>query len=504
MGEALEQLRDRLGEIADLMAASEMVLWDQQIYMPRGGGPAHTIQLARLELLIQQEYSSDDLGSLLEGAGREVAGHPLDSDEASLVRVAKREYDRRRRIPPKWSGEFARVLSVSRQVWERARDTSDFELFRPHLERVVAMIREYANFFAPYDSPYDPVLDNFEPGLKTAKLLEIYATLRPALRELLGRIQAHAEVVPDPPQGDFNEREQWNLGIEVLHRMGFDFERGRQDCSAHPFTTALSPSDVRITTQIHRDLLTSALLSTIHEGGHGLYEQGVDPGLARTPLAGGASTAMHESQSRLWENMVGRSRSFWRYFLPALKFHFPQLEALSAEGFYRAMNRVTPSCLRTEADEVTYQLHVILRFELERGLLDGSLAVKDLPGAWNEGMRQDLGVLPPNDAQGVLQDGHWSSGDFGYFPCYTVGDLISVQIFNEALAQEPQISNEIESGNFLPLLSWLRENIYKHGAKFEAEELVRRVTGLPIQVQPYLRYLQSKFGDIYGFAAPTA
>lgn len=503
MGEALDHLRERLGEIADLMAASEVVLWDQQTYMPPGGSHTHSLQLAQLELLIQQKYSSEELGALLDAAARETAGEPQDSDPASLVRVTRREYHRRRRIPAEWAGEYARVLSVSRQIWERARDTDNFALFQPHLERVVAMVREYAGFFAPFDSPYDPLLEAYEPGLKTARLREIYAALRPALGDLLGRIRDCPDAVSDPLQGAFDEGQQWELGMDVLRRMGFDFDRGRQDLTAHPFTTALSPSDVRITTHLHRDLLLSALLSSIHEGGHGLYEQGVDPGLARTPLASGASTAMHESQSRLWENMVGRSRPFCKYLLPTLQSRFPQLGALSAEDFYRAANVVTPSCLRVEADEVTYQFHVMLRFDLERALLDGSLAVKDLPGVWNERMQQDLGILPPNDALGVLQDGHWASGDFGYFPCYTIGDLICVQVFNQALEHDPQIPGELESGTLLPLHSWLRENIYRHGAKFEAEELVRRITGLPIQVAPYLGYLQSKFADIYGFAAPN-
>ncbi len=500
MGQALELLKARLGEVADLGAASEVLLWDQQIYMPPGGGPWRSAQLAGLELLIHQKSTSDELGSLLEAADQEVAGRHPDSDEASLVRVTRREYSRRRRIPSAWAGEFARVTSLAQQVWERARDTNDFALFRPHLERIVAMRREYASFFAPHASPYDPLLDSYEPGLKTAKLLEVYAVLRPALRDLLGEISAHAGAVTDTPiQGNFDERAQWDLGIEVLQRMGFDFKHGRQDLAAHPFTTSFSPSDVRITTRLHRDLLTSALLSSIHEGGHGLYEQGVDPGLARTPLAAGASTAMHESQSRLWENLVGRSRPFWRFFFPTLQTHFPQLHALPLEGFYRAINKVTPSCLRVEADEVTYQLHVMLRFELELALLEGSLQVKDLPGAWNERMQQELGITPLNDAQGALQDGHWASGDFGYFPCYTIGDLISVQIFDRALEQEPQIPREIEGGNLVPLLAWLRENVYKHGAKFEAEELVTRITGRPTQAQPYLRYLRTKFGEIYGF-----
>jgi carboxypeptidase Taq len=415
--------------------------------------------------------------------------------------VTRRDYRRERQVPAQWVAEFARVTSTALLAWQDARGASDFARFQPHLERIVAMRREYAGFFAPYASIYDPLLDTYEPGMKTAEVRVVFATLRPPLVALVQKVGEHAGAVDDSClKGDFDELAQWDLGLQVLRRIGYDFDRGRQDRSAHPFTTAFSRDDVRITTRVLRQLAVSSLFSSIHEGGHALYEQGIDPALARTPLGSGTSLGIHESQSRLWENLIGRSFPFWKVFYPAFQSHFPQMRAVPLEQFYRAINKVTPSPIRVEADEVTYNLHVMLRFELELALLEGELAVRDLPAAWNDRTREFLGILPPDDAQGVLQDIHWSMGDLGYFPTYTLGNLVSVLLYDCALEQKPSLGRELEQGEYSGFLGWLRENVHRHGAKFEPLELLRRVTGGGLRAEPYLEYLTHKYGEIYGFS----
>jgi carboxypeptidase Taq len=500
MGNAVNELKAHLGEVADLSTAGAVLEWDQLTYMPRGGAEARAQALATLAGLAHEKLISERTGELLDAAGGETSSLGVDTDEARLVRVTRREYDRQRRVPTTWVGEFARVTSTATTVWEKAKTSSDFALFRPHLERIVAMRREYVEFFAPYDSVYDPLLDGFEPGMKTAEVAAVFSVLRPALVDLVQKIAQRAGAVDDRcMQGDFDEARQWDFGVEVLKRLGYDFNRGRQDRSAHPFTTSFSPDDVRITTRFHRDLVTSSLMSTVHEGGHALYEQGIAPALARTPLGGGASLGMHESQSRMWENLIGRSRPFWKVFYPLFQKTFTEFARVPLETFYRALNKVTPSLIRVEADEVTYNLHIMLRFELELALLRGDLAVKDLPAVWNQKMKDYLGILPPDDARGVLQDVHWSGGSMGYFPTYSLGNLMSVQLLNAALAQSRSLASDLERGEYASLLTWLRENVHRHGAKFESPELLRRITGETLTPQPYIQYLKSKFGEIYGF-----
>jgi carboxypeptidase Taq len=500
MTNALVELKAHLGEVADLSAAGAVLEWDQRTYMPSGGANARAQALATLAGLAHEKMISQRTGDLLDSAAGETSATDPDSDDARLVRVTRREYERQRRVPTAWVGEFTRVSSTATGVWEKAKPSSDFALFRPHLERIVAMRREYVEFFAPYDSIYDPLLDGFEPGMKTAEVAAVFSVLRPALVDLVQKIAERAGAVDDRClQGDFDEASQCDFGVQVLKRLGYDFDRGRQDRSAHPFTTSFSPDDVRITTRFHRDLIASALMSTVHEGGHALYYQGIDPALARTPLAGGASHGMHESQSRMWENLIGRSRPFWKVFYPQFQRTFGEFAKVPLETFYRALNKVTPSLIRVEADEVTYNLHILLRFELELALLQGDLAVKDLPGVWNQKMKDYLGILPPDDAHGVLQDVHWSDGSMGYFPTYSLGNVISVQLFNAALAQSRSLANDLDRGEYGSLLGWLRENVHRHGAKFESPELLQRITGEALTPQPYIQYLKTKFGEIYGF-----
>ena len=498
MEEKLKQLKELLGEVADLRAASSVLGWDQQVNMPEGGAEDRGEQIATLENILHQKATSDEIGKLLDDLERYQDQLDSDSDDARLIKVTRREYDKQTKVPPEYVSEFARVSTVAQSVWEKAKATADFEKFRPHLEKLVDLRRQYAEFFKPWDHVYDPLLDDFEPGMKTAEVQEIFNKLRPEQVELIRKISEKDQVEKSFLELNYPEKKQWDFGVEVISKFGYDWNHGRQDKSAHPFTTSFGLNDVRITTRFKEDYLPTAMFGTMHECGHALYEQGVDKKLNRTPLADGASMAVHESQSRMWENLIGRSRPFWKYFFPRLKETFPsQLGNVDQDTFYKGINAVEPSLIRVEADEATYNLHIMLRLEIEIALMEGSLEAKDAPEVWNEKFKEYLGIIPPDDAQGVLQDIHWSFGGFGYFPTYALGNLVSVQIWEKMEQDLPDIDDQIEQAKFDEILGWLRDNVHAHGAKFEPQELVQKVTGSKITPEPYIRYLQSKFGEIY-------
>ncbi len=498
MEEKLKQLKELLGEVADLRAASSVLGWDQQVNMPEGGAEDRGEQIATLENILHQKATSDEIGKLLDDLERYQDQLNSDSDDARLIKVTRREYDKQTKVPPEYVSEFARVSTVAQSVWEKAKATADFEEFRPHLEKLVDLRRQYAEFFKPWDHVYDPLLDDFEPGMKTAEVQEIFNKLRPEQVELIRKISEKDQVEKSFLELNYPEKKQWDFGVGVISKFGYDWNHGRQDKSAHPFTTSFGLNDVRITTRFKEDYLPTAMFGTMHECGHALYEQGVDKKLNRTPLADGASMAVHESQSRMWENLIGRSRPFWKYFFPRLKETFPsQLGNVDQDTFYKGINAVEPSLIRVEADEATYNLHIMLRLEIEIALMEGSLEAKDAPEVWNEKFKEYLGIIPPDDAQGVLQDIHWSFGGFGYFPTYALGNLVSVQIWEKMEQDLPDIDDQIEQAKFDEILGWLRDNVHAHGAKFEPQELVQKVTGSKITPEPYIRYLQSKFGEIY-------
>jgi carboxypeptidase Taq len=496
----LEKLRGQLAEVCDLRGAASVLGWDQQTYMPPGGAAARSEQLATLGRLSHEKFISEEIGELLQATSAEVSGLAYDSDEASLLRVTRRDYEKARKVPPSLVAEIARTTSMGMEVWVKAKAQSDFAAFRPVLQRIYQLQRDLANCLGYEEHVYDALLDQYEPGMKTALLKDLFAGLKQQLVPLVQSISQNLHKVDDAVlHRTYDAQKQWNFGVEVLKRFGYDLDRGRQDKSVHPFTTSFSINDVRITTRIDENFLPSALFSTLHECGHGLYEQGVSQTLERTPLGSGASLGIHESQSRLWENLVGRSRSFWKFFFPRLQSAFSEtLSDVSLENFYRAINRVQPSLIRVEADEVTYNLHVLLRFELEVEVLRGELKVADLPEAWNSKMKSYLGVVPPDDAQGVLQDVHWSNGLIGYFPTYTLGNLVSVQLFEAAKRECPIISEQLERGEFSELLTWLRKRVHQLGRKLLPTELVERATGKPLQAGLYVDYLKSKYAEIYG------
>jgi carboxypeptidase Taq len=500
MEEKLRQLKMLLNEASDLEHVVELMEWDAETYMPPGGAEDRAHHRATVESLMHRKYAAEEMGRLLEELKPWAAQLDPDSDDARLVRVTEREYLRRVKVPAEMVAELAQIRTIATAVWQEARQDNDFPRFRPHLEKIVDWRRRYASLFAPYEHIYDPLLAEFEPGMKTAEVQAVFNTLRPRQVALVREITVRPQVEADFLYQPYDEQKQWDFGVEVITGFGYDWKRGRQDRTAHPFTIHFGIDDVRITTRFMPDYFSSAFFSTTHECGHALYEQGVDRALARTTLARGSTMALHESQSRLWENLVGRSRPFWEGFYPRLQEVFPmQLGGVSLEKFYKGINRVEPSLIRVEADEATYNLHVMLRLELEIALIEGSLEVKDLPEAWNTRMQEYLGLTPPNDALGVLQDIHWSSGYFGYFATYTMGNVIASQLWQRIEADIPDLTGQIRRGEFATLLGWLREKVHRHGRKFEAQELVQRITGSRIDPAPYLSYLQTKYSEIYGF-----
>jgi carboxypeptidase Taq len=499
MEEKLARLKEILGEVFDLQAASALLGWDQQTYMPPGGAEGRGYSLSTIETIAHRKFTSPEVGELLDALQPAVAQFDPDSFEARLVKVTRRAYDKQTRVPTQLVSELAQVTTLAHQAWEAARAENNFEKFRPHLETIFELRRQYAGCFEPYDHVYDPLLDDFEPGLKTADVKAIFSALRPQQVELLRAIAGKSQVDDSFIRQAYDEQKQWDFGVEVATRFGYDWKRGRQDRSTHPFTQTIGIDDVRITTRFDRTNGVTALFSTMHEAGHGLYELGVDHAFARTPLAGGASLAIHESQSRMWENLVGRSLAFWEHFYPHFQALFSShLSGVSLDKFYKGINRVEPSLIRVEADEATYNLHIMLRLELEIALIEKTLEIKDLPEAWNSRMKEYLGVTPPNDSLGVLQDIHWSGGMIGYFSTYALGNLISAQLWERILAEIPGLQEQFRKGDFSALLDWLRKNIHCYGSKYEPQELVQRVTGSKIDPAPYMRYLQTKFGEIYG------
>jgi carboxypeptidase Taq len=490
MDRALAELKEHLGKLTDLRRTGAVLVWDMTVFMPPGGAPTRAAQLGTIEQIVHDVATDDRLGELLEELAPYATSLPHDSDDACLIRVAERDWSRARRVPTELAVEFTKVAAESYDVWVRARQDSDFAPFRPWLERIVELRRRYIECFAPYDDAYDVLLEDFEPGMRTSEIRELFSVLAPELRALVAE---HATDEEDEfMRGPFPIAAQDALSRELVEAFGATWDQFRLDTTVHPFETTFGLGDIRLTSRYSDDDLLS-LFTAMHECGHGLYEWGVSPTLERTPLCAGVSATLHESQSRLWENVVGRSLPFWRWFYPRLRDTFPGiLGTVPLESFQRAVNRVRRSFIRVDADETSYGLHVILRFELEQELISGRLAVADLPDAWNTRFEELMGISVPNDALGVLQDAHWSGGSFGYFPTYLLGTVLSVQVWDKARASITDLEEQIERGEFGELHRWLRENIYVLGRKLTPAETVERVVGGPIDPQPYLAYLRDK------------
>ncbi len=499
MPKQLDELKSRLLEVYDLQHAWLLLNWDESTYMPPGGAVARGRQSALLARLSHEKLADPAIGRLLDELRPYEESLPYDSDEASLIRVTRREFERAIRIPPAFISEFYQHISKSYNAWVAARPANDFKALEPLLERSIDFSRQLADFYPGYEHIADPLIDIADYGMKATTLRKLFANLR---RELIPVVQA---ITSQPPADDscliqhYPQADQLAFGAEVARQLGYDFNRGRQDLTHHPFQTTISLGDVRITTRVDENNLTEALFGTIHESGHAMYEQGIRKELDGTPLGIGTSAGVHESQSRTWENLVGRSRGFWEFFYPKLQAHFPtQLGNVSLDTFYRAVNKVQHSLIRTEADEVTYNLHVMIRFDIELALLEGNLLVRDLPEYWHLRYMADLGIRAPDDRDGVMQDVHWFSGYVGgSFQGYTLGNIFGAQFFTQALKAHPEIPSQMAQGKFDTLHSWLVENIYQHGSKFTANELVERACGEPLSIEPYIAYLKSKYGELY-------
>ena len=495
---AFELLQERLRDIHNLRAASAVLEWDMEVCMPPKGAKARGSQLATLSALAHQQFTDEETGKLLDAA-QEVRDK-LTADQQAILHEVKYEYQRAVRIPESFMRRFSEARSDAYHAWLEARSKSDFSLFQSQLEILVALVREKAEYLGYEESPYNALLEEYERGMTVAQLHTIFDEVAPCQRNLVERI-INAPKQPDFAwlQQEWATDKQWAFTEQVLRDMGYDFEAGRQDKSAHPFTTNFSIGDVRITTRLHKDDLFSALFSSVHEGGHALYEQGFPQEDEGTILAEAPSLGIHESQSRMWENIIGRSLPFWQHYMPLLRETFPgQLEDVSAEQVYAAANHVAPSLIRVEADECTYNLHIILRFELETALLEGSLEVADVPAAWNEKVAAWLGVEVPDDAQGCLQDIHWSHGAFGYFPTYALGNLYAAQLFNAISEAIPGIMEQVGRGDFTSLLTWLRNNVHTVGRRKTTPEIVRDATGKDASAKSFINYLETKYSALYG------
>jgi carboxypeptidase Taq len=488
---ALETLRERIGEIEDLDRASSLLGWDQQVKMPPGGAGVRAEQLATLGRLSHETLTSDEMGRLLDEVASVEDSLDYDSDEGSLIRLVRRDWEKARRVPAELRAEMSRAASLAMPVWVKARQESDFARFLPALRTNMELRRRYVECFDDYDEPYDVLLDDFEPGMKTAEVRAVFDRLKEEQIPLVASVRQDG----DPPVhgGGFPIEAQKRFELEVIERFGYDPAEWRLDTAVHPFAASMAISDIRLTTRYFDDNL-DGLFGTMHETGHGLYENGVARELERTPLAHGASLGFHESQSRMWENMVGRSLPFWRHFFPRLQANFPEaLANATLDDWYRSVNWVAPSLIRVEADEATYNLHIILRFELEQELLADSIDLAELPEIWNQRMRDYLGIEPPNDALGVLQDMHWAVGAIGYFSTYALGNVISAQLWEKVTAEVPDLHDQFEQGEFGSLAEWLRETLWRHGRKFTPRELIERITGGGLDPEPYLRYLRGKY-----------
>jgi carboxypeptidase Taq len=493
----LTALHLRMAELSDLHSLDLLLFWDQQTVMPPAGAEARAERAATVARVVHARESDAELGTLLETLVDWAESEDPDADDVRLVHWARRDFERSARVPVELAADITKAKSLGQQAWQEARAANDFGRFRDALARHIELRHRYVECFEGHEHPYDVLLDDFEPGLTTAELRPLFQGLREALVPLVT-----AAGRPDQPRnggvfhGHFPVVDQQVALLDMLEAVGFDPDGWRLDPTVHPFAAGIAPRDIRLTTKYDEGDLAVALYSGLHEFGHGLYESATDPALFRTSLDTPVSLGVHESQSRTWENVIGRSRAFSAWLLPRLHASLPgALPGVDAAGLYRALNTVQPSLVRTDADETTYNLHIILRFELELALTEGSLSVDELPDAWDEGMERLLGVSPPGPADGVLQDVHWGAGLFGYFPTYTIGNLMASQLWERLSADIPDVEQRIENGDFAPVREWLREHVHRHGRKFPPRELLRRVTGSDLSAEPFLRYLREKLAD---------
>jgi carboxypeptidase Taq len=498
MQEKVDQLKARYQEIVDLAGAAAVLSWDQSTYMPPGGAAARGRQMATLRSIIQEKQTDPELGKLLDELLPYAESLPEDHDDAALIKVGKRDFERAIKVPVEFTRRRTAHSSESFAVWTRARHADDFKAVKPYLEKTLELSKEFAAFYPEYDHPMDAFISFSEYGMTKEEVETIFDDLRENLVPLVQKVAEQQESDDGVLRGDFPCEKQLAFAREMVQAFGYDYERGRDDPTHHPFMTKFGQGDVRITTRCDDNYLGDGLFATLHEAGHGMYEQGVNPALEGTPLARGASSGVHESQSRLWENIVGRDLGVWRHYYPDLQKTFPALQDVPLETFHRAVNHIEPTLIRVRADELTYNLHIMIRFGLEVDLHEGRLTVADLPQAWRDRYEEYLGITPPDDKDGVMQDIHWYSFQIGgVFQGYTLGNVLSGQYYEAALQAHPEIPEQLARGEFDTLHGWMQENIYRHGRKFTSQELTQRVTGSPIRTEPYFNYLRNKYGALY-------
>ena len=494
MTKTFEQLKTRLAEIQDLRKAAAILHWDQQVMMPRAGAPGRGLALSTISRTAHEWFIADETGRLLDELRSYEESLEPESDEASLIRVTRTDYEKARRVPAELQAELSRASAEGFQVWREAKANADFDRYLPVLERNVGLIHRYVDCFDPAEETYDVLLDDYERGARTAEVRSIFDALKEELVPMIAELRERddpslAEVVT----GDFPVDAQREISHEIVNLFGFRPDTWRLDPTEHPFASGAGRDDIRITTHYYPDKIDSSLFGTMHEYGHGLYEHQIAKELERTPLGTGVSLGLHESQSRMWENLVGRGMPFWRFFYGRMQEAFPkQLGGVDLERWYRAVNRVTPSLIRIFADEVTYNMHIILRFELEQDIVEGRVELRDLPEEWDRRMDEYLGIDVPTVSQGVLQDVHWSGGAMGYFPTYSLGNVISLQIWEVLRADIADLDDQFERGEFGALREWLGDRLHRHGRKFTPRETLEKVVGGPIDAGPYLRYLRDK------------
>lgn len=494
----IEKLKEKLKDISKYHQIMSLMHWDLETGAPERSFEYASNTLGELSGKIYRMETSEEMGDLINKLTQKNEYDNLSENDKRIVDLVKKDYERYRKLPEEFVKDLTKTTSNAQKYWVEARKNNDFSIFQPYLEKIVKMSIQQAEYLGYEGNRYDALLDMYEPGMKTKELKGIIEDLKIRLVDFVNDLTEKGT----KPEEDFlfekyDLNKQKEISIKVLELMSYNFKAGRLDVAAHPFTIRINPGDVRITTRYQEKDIRDSFFSTVHEGGHALYEQGISNEFVDTPLYDGASMGIHESQSRFWENILGRSYDFWKYFYPEMQKTFDQLKDVSVEDFYKAINIVEKSLIRVDADEVTYNLHVMLRFEIEEALINERIKVEDLPKIWNEKMKEYLDIVPENDSVGVLQDVHWAHGSFGYFPSYMLGNLFSAQFYHKMKEEIPDYDKMIRRGDFSSILNWLRSNIHKHGKKYEPNELLRKVTGEKLNVDYFMDYLKEKYSKVY-------
>lgn len=498
MTSSFSEFKTLYSKIVNISEATSLLFWDQLTYMPEGGSSARAEQAATLQSITHELSTGSEMRDLLHKCEAEYSNEDENSDTRKVLRIARRDFDRGTRLPGSLVEEKSRHSTLAYNTWVKARERSDFDMFAPVLKKTLELTKQEIDLIGYKHHPYDALLEESEPGITHAQVKAVFSELKPALISLISRIKESGNSVDvSCLYGDYNTEKQKALTTFAVNEIGYNFANGRQDSTVHPFCISMSPQDVRITTRYDAGFISAAFYASMHEAGHALYEQGLPLQYTGTPLCRAASSGVHESQSRLWENIVGRSREYCTHIMPKFREYFPSFSNCDPEELYRAVNCVQPSFIRVEADEATYNLHVLLRFEIESALLEGNLDVDDIPDAWDSAMEEYFGITPPSDSEGCLQDVHWTGG-FGGFPCYTLGNVISLQLWEKLRTEITEPKQLILNGEFAPILQWLRENVHTQGMRYQPLDLVETITGTKLSAKPLIDYLNNKYSEIYG------